>query len=77
MKVLKAFRVLIVFAVAACLTFYIAVEGMLIVGIHNNMSGNGGVMYAFLGMMLGLLAAPVAGGLAAVGVERLFKNCPR
>jgi hypothetical protein len=34
--------------------------------------GNGGAMFFFLGVLLGLLAAPVGGALAVLGAERMI-----
>lgn len=60
------------------MTFVGLIQAMLWIFVfespHNGKydDGNGGAMFFFLGVLLGLLAAPVGGALAVLGVERMI-----
>jgi len=80
-KILKVIRVAIVFVASACAAYYVVVFTTLIVGLglaqfkSDYDVGNAGVVYYFLGIILGVLTAPFAGVLAVAGVERMVEKC--
>ncbi|MEO7325470.1 MAG: hypothetical protein ABIW82_11640 [Dokdonella sp.] len=83
MRALKIVRVIAVFIAGACAGGYAVLFTTLWLGtlalaqaqLHSRYDvGNGGVVYFFLGIALGIFAAPFAGVLGVIVVERMIES---